>query len=83
MITEQLNPERVERGTYGRNLVENLDAITFFLDHSLHAGDLTSNTLDSGSQFFCNGVFDLAPYTRMGYMPRGTSLTLRRTIGST
>ena len=68
MIGQKLNPHRIERGTDGRDLVQNIDAVAFFVDHALDAGDLTGDTLDSGLKFFCIGLFDPSPYTPTGYM---------------
>lgn len=73
MIGQKLNPERIESRTNSRDLVQNIDAVTLLLDHSLDAGDLARYALDPGSQFVCVGVFDAVQYTPTGYMSRAIS----------
>ena len=40
LAAEQLNSERIERGSNGGNLIQDIDAIPILLDHALDTGDL-------------------------------------------
>jgi hypothetical protein len=40
LAAEQLDSERIERGSNGGNLIQDIDAIPIILDHVLDTGDL-------------------------------------------
>ena len=43
VVTEEFDPERIERGADSRDLVEDIDTIAVVMDHPLDAGDLAGN----------------------------------------
>jgi hypothetical protein len=49
---EQFHAQRVEGAAGGGDLVEDIEAITVFVDHLADAADLAANAVDAGAYFF-------------------------------
>jgi hypothetical protein len=64
---EKFNPKRIERGTDGRNLVQDINAIAVLFDHSLDAGDLAGNTIGPAPDTFARILKHGETYTRYWY----------------
>jgi hypothetical protein len=47
MAGQKFNSERIERRPYGRDLVQDIDAIPIVFDHPLDPGDLSGNPIGS------------------------------------
>lgn len=60
VIFEQFDPERIERGTDGGDLIEDVHAVAVLRHHPLNAGDLPGDALhapfDFGSGFRLHGL---------------------------
>jgi hypothetical protein len=56
LAAEQLNSERIERGSNGRNLIQDIDAIPILLDHALDTGDLLMREIRSFTKVLLSGV---------------------------
>jgi hypothetical protein len=67
MMTEQLDAERIEGGTNGRNLVQNIDAVAVIVDHSLDSGNLSPNTADAMRELDFVWRLHMGTYTPTGY----------------
>jgi hypothetical protein len=52
MAGEKFNPERIERGTDGGNLVQDIDAIPIVFDHSLDTGHLAGDPVGPAPNTF-------------------------------
>ncbi len=45
MVRKQIDAELVKRRAHGRDLRENINTVTIFLNHFLNAGDLARNAI--------------------------------------
>ena len=52
MAAEQFNSQGIERGSNGGNLIQDIDAIPFLLDHALDTGDLTGDAIGPAPDTF-------------------------------
>jgi hypothetical protein len=51
MLRQQLDAERIQGGAHGGDLIEHIDAVALFFDHSLNAIDLADDPPDSCFNF--------------------------------
>jgi hypothetical protein len=77
MASEQFDSERIERGTDGGNLVQDIDAVPIVFDHSLNTGHLAGDPIGPAPNTFAGLLQHLDTYTRYVYNanprgPRGT-----------
>ncbi len=72
MMAKKLDPERIESGTDGGDLVEDIDAIPILFEHALQAGDLAGDAADAGLEFGSVSFFHRSMYTPIGYISTGS-----------
>jgi hypothetical protein len=79
MIVEQFDPERIERGTDGGDLIEDVHAVAILRDHSLNAGDLPGDALYAPFDFGSGFRLHCLQLPRMGIWSRlGVSCSIGR-----
>lgn len=59
MLGQKLQTQRIERRANGADLVENIEAIAVFLDHLLHAADLSGDAIGARPNFFARFGFHI------------------------
>jgi hypothetical protein len=65
---QQFNAESIQSGSDRRDLVQNIDAIAIFIDHSLNSGNLPGNPVGSASDLFTRFFFHVNTYTPYRYI---------------
>ena len=61
LAAEQLNSERIERGSNGGNLIQDIDAIPILLDHVLDTGDLPMREIRTSTKVLFLGSAQETP----------------------
>lgn len=50
VVSQQLDADRIQRRSHRCDLIQNVDAVTIFLDHPLNAGDLSGNSFEADAK---------------------------------
>jgi hypothetical protein len=71
MAGEKFDSQRIERGTDGRNLIQDINAIAVVFDHPLDSSDLAGDSIGPAPDTFAGTLQHGNTYTRYTYIASG------------